>query len=967
MDYNQTLNLPKTDFPMRASLSAREPGMLPHLKKVYAGLMERNKGKPSFILHDGPPFSNGGIHAGTALNKILKDFIIRYKNMTGRYAPYVPGWDNHGMPIESAIIKKQKLDRDKMTVPAFRDACAAFAAKYVDVQREQFIRLGVLGDWEHPYLTMDPAFEAREVRVFGEMYQKGLIYKGLKPVYWCTKDRTALAEAEIEYRDDPCESVYVKFPVKDDKGLIFPYGKAAYFLIWTTTTWTLPGNTAICVHPKLHYSLVEVGAERYILAADLIEQVAEVAGWTNYGVLHSFRGYELEHMTARHPFLDRDSLIINGTHVTAASGTGCVHTAPGHGAEDYAASLEYNLPMPVPVDDAGMMTEEAGEVCAGLRYDKANTAILEHLREKGLLLASRRIEHTYPHCWRCDSPILFRATPQWFASVDSIKDAACAEVERVEWLPAWGKERMLAMVRERSDWCISRQRHWGLPIPVFYCEACEKPVCTPESIGNTADLFAEHGSNVWYEKDAMELLPDGFTCPHCGHGAFTKETDTLDGWFDSGSTHDAVLRHRDKAAWENLRWPSDVYLEGVDQYRGWFQSSLLTAVATGGGRAPYEKVIMNGWVVDGEGKKFSKSLGNGVDPVEVCNQSGADILRLWVASCDYHSDVRISKDMLKQLGDMYLKIRNTCRFLLGNLFDYAPDCDATNVGAVCDRPQSNSPQANSPQPNSPKASSPQPSSPRANTVRPYSLLDQWALSRLEDLRVKVLGAYERYEFHPILHAVHNFCVLDMSSFYLDVVKDPLYCEKADSPGRRAIQSVLYTVLDTLTRLIAPLLAFTGEEIWSFIPGREGDSPLYAGMPAAGAARCECPDQVDADSKDSTRSQEVVNLIFEEVRPAVNKALEEARAEKVIGKPLEAAVTVTLEETLYDRLSEHTELLQKSCIVSALTLVRGGALSVEVTRAPGEKCDRCWGYFTDLGETCSAHPTLCARCARAVTE
>ena len=927
MDYNKTLNLPKTDFPMRASLATREPERLPLMKDIYAGLMERNKEKPPFTLHDGPPFSNGSIHAGTALNKILKDFIIRYKNMVGRYAPYIPGWDNHGMPIESAIIKKQKLDRDKMSIPAFRDACAAFAAHYVDVQREQFIRLGVLADWENPYLTMEPSFEAREVRVFGEMYQKGLIYKGLKPVYWCTKDRTALAEAEIEYRDDPCESIYVKFPVKDDKGLIFPYGKAAYFLIWTTTTWTLPGNTAICVHPSLYYALVEVGPERYILASELLEQVAAVAGWKNYGILHTFKGYELEHMTARHPFLDRDSLIINGTHVTAASGTGCVHTAPGHGADDYTAGLAYNLPMPVPVDDAGMMTEEAGSVCAGMRYDKANMAILEHLKEKGLLLASQRIEHTYPHCWRCDSPILFRATPQWFASVDSIKDAACAEVERVEWLPGWGKERMLAMVRERNDWCISRQRHWGLPIPVFYCESCEKPVCTPETIETVANLFAKHGSNVWYEKDATEILPNGFACPHCSAKTFTKETDTLDGWFDSGSTHDAVLQ-RDaaphdacghKTAWAGLRWPADVYLEGVDQYRGWFQSSLLTAVATGEGRAPYDKVIMNGWVVDGEGKKFSKSLGNGVDPVEVCNQSGADILRLWVASCDYHSDVRISKDMLKQLGDMYLKIRNTCRFLLGNLYDLPPALRATSLleGGSC-----------------PQAAG-------------GELLNQWALHRLEELRVKVIDAYERYEFHPILHAVHNFCVLDMSNFYLDIVKDALYCEKPESPERRAVQSVLHTVLDTLTRLIAPLLAFTGEEIWEF-SGKEG-SPLYAGIP-----NCVCEGYQPG----------VVDIIFDEVRPAVNKVLEDARNEKVIGKPLEASVTVTVSGALYEKLSAHTELLQKCCIVSALTLQKGDDLSVAVSRAGGEKCERCWGYFTDLG-TDPAHPTLCTRCAGAV--
>lgn len=916
MDYNQTLNLPKTEFPMRASLAKREPDMLPHLKGVYASLMEQNKDKPPFILHDGPPFSNGSIHAGTALNKILKDFIIRYKNMTGRYAPYVPGWDNHGMPIESAIIKKQKLDRSKMSIPEFRDACQAFAETSVDTQREQFIRLGVVGDWEHPYLTMDPKFEAREVRVFGEMYQKGLIYKGLKPVYWCTHDRTALAEAEVEYRDDPCESIYVKFAVKDDKGLLAPYGDLSktFFVIWTTTTWTLPGNTAICLHPGLEYALVSVDNERYILAVELLESVAKAAGWTAYETLHTFKGHAFEYMTAQHPFLERDSLVINGLHVTATSGTGCVHTAPGHGAEDYTAGLQYKLPMPVPVDDAGCMTEEAGSVCAGLRYDKANVAILEHLKETGMLLASEKIEHTYPHCWRCNSPILFRATPQWFASVDSIKDKACAEVERVEWLPSWGKERMLAMVRERSDWCISRQRHWGLPIPVFYCEDCGKPVCTPESIEAVAERFAAEGSNVWYIKDAAELLPNGFGCPHCNGETFTKESDTLDGWFDSGSSHDAVLRPRDE-----LRWPSDVYLEGSDQFRGWFQSSLLTAVATGDGRAPYSTVIMNGWVVDGEGRKMSKSLGNGVDPVEVCSQSGADILRLWVASSDYHSDVRVSDNILKQLGDVYLKIRNTCRFLLGNLFDYLPGKSVTEL----------------------------------------SDLDKWALTRLEDLRLKVMDGYEKYEFHTILYAVHNFCVLDMSNFYLDIVKDALYCEKADSPKRRAIQYVMYTVLDALTRLIAPVLAFTGEEIWSFIPGHEGDSPLFAGMPSAVSAQPNA-------SMDAGRGMEIINTIFNDVRPAVNKALEDARAGKVIGKPLEAAIAVTLSAELYDELLPHVDLLRECCIVSAVTLVKGESISVTVARADGGKCERCWGYFTDLGQANAEHPTLCKRCADAVT-
>ncbi len=598
-DYNKTINLPHTDFPMRAGLPQREPEFIKawQEEKVYQKLLEKNAGKPKYILHDGPPFSNGNIHMGTAMNKVLKDFVNRYKSMSGHYVPYVPGWDNHGMPIESAIIKKNKLDRKKMSISEFRSACRDFAMSFVDIQREQFIRLGVIGDWEHPYLTMDPKFEAEEVKVFGEMYKKGYIYKGLKPVYWCAHDETALAEAEIEYQEDPCESIYVKFRVKDDKGKLSALCDLSrtYFIIWTTTTWTLPGNLAIALHPRESYVLVKAeNGECYIVAEALLEKTMQMGRVEQYEIIARFDGKELEYLTAQHPFLDRDSLVVLAEYVTMDSGTGCVHTAPGFGVEDYMTGRAYNLPILVPVDDRGRQTADAGKF-AGMTTDESNTAILADLAETGALFAKETIQHTYPHCWRCKQPIVFRATPQWFCSVEAFKDAAVDACRKVTWLPAWGEERIVSMIRERADWCISRQRHWGLPIPVFYCEDCGKPICTDETIASVSALFGAEGSNAWYEKEAADILPEGFVCPHCGGKHFTKEQDTLDGWFDSGSTHIASLE-KDNAD----EWPADLYLEGADQYRGWFQSSLLTAVAAKGQGAPYRTVLTDGWVVYGE-------------------------------------------------------------------------------------------------------------------------------------------------------------------------------------------------------------------------------------------------------------------------------------------------------------------------------------------------------------------------------
>jgi isoleucyl-tRNA synthetase len=914
---------------MRAGLPKREPEMLKEFyrKDIYGKLMEKNKGKPLFILHDGPPFSNGDIHPGHVLNKCLKDFIVRYKNMTGFKSPYVPGWDNHGMPIESAIIKKSKLDRKKMSVPEFRDACHAFAANFVDRQREQFKRIGVIGDWDQPYLTMDPAFEAKEVRVFGKMYEKGYIYKGLKPVYWCPSDETALAEAEIEYADDPCQAIYVKFRVKDDKGVLQGVCDPAktFFIIWTTTTWTLPGNLAISLGPDFEYAVVKPDGkdECYIVAAELAEAVMKKAGVEAYEILKKLSGRELELLVAQHPFYDRESLIIVGDHVTIDTGSGCVHTAPGFGMDDFNVCKRYpQIPFIAPVDSRGIMTAEALQF-AGMHYSKANEAILEELRASGALFAEEKIVHSYPHCWRCKNPIIYRATEQWFASVDAIKETAVKACDDIKWYPEWGKERMIAMIRERSDWCISRQRHWGLPIPVFYCDACGKPVCTPETIDAVATLFGQKGSNTWYELEAAEILPKGFVCPHCGDTHFTKETDTLDGWFDSGSTHSAVLDE-----FPGLRSPADVYLEGGDQYRGWFQSSMLTSIAEKG-IAPYRQIITNGWVVDGEGKAMHKSAGNAISPDEILNEYGADIMRLWVASSDYKVDVRISKDILKQLSDIYLKIRNTARYILGYMDGFDPDAPVP--------------------------------------FEEMLELDKWAVVRLNKLVEKVRAAYDRYEYHVIYHSLHNFCAVDMSSIYFDINKDRLYCDRADSLSRRSCQSAMYLILDSLVRLLAPVLAFTSEEIWAAMPHAKGDDPdsvLFNAMPEVN------PSVV------FTAGQEAKWDKMLALRTDVNKALELARAEKIIGKPLDAEITLYLDETGREAFSVlKDENLKELFIVSKVTAKNGGGSGyaaqefkgavIEVKPSDDPKCDRCWTHDAKVGEN-PEHPALCPRCAEAVS-
>ena len=906
-DYNQTLNLPKTDFPMRAGLPAREPEMLKHWQDIdiYNEMLKKNDGKPRFSLHDGPPFSNGGIHMGHALNKALKDFIVRSYAMRGYWTPYIPGWDNHGMPIESAIIKEQGAIHKTLSVADFRSACEKYANHYIDVQRNGFMRLGVIGDWENPYKTMDKGFEADEIRIFGMMYKNGHIYKGLKPVYWCAKDETALAEAEIEYHDDPCTTVYVKFPMYDDNGLLSHLDKSKLsFVIWTTTIWTLPGNLAIALHPDESYAIVKApNGELYIMAEALTEKVMKIGGFDEYEIIETHPGSFFENMLAQHPFLDKTSRLLLADYVTMDSGTGCVHTAPGFGADDYLTCLRYKMDMVVPVDDQGRHTDYAGKY-AGLKTEESNPIILNDMKESGALFASEEIIHSYPHCWRCKSPIIFRATPQWFCSVDGFKEEACAACDGVRWLPEWGKERMRAMIRERADWCISRQRRWGLPIPVFYCEDCGKPVCTDESIEFVAQTFESEGSNAWFAKDASELLPKGFKCPHCGGIHFTKETDTLDGWFDSGSTHFAAMK-RDQGF-----WPSDMYIEGGDQYRGWFQSSLLVAVGAMGEGSPYKECLTHGWTVDGEGKAMHKSLGNGVDPQELFDEFGADLVRLWAGSSDYHVDVRCSKEIFKQLSQNYLKFRNTARYCLGNLQDFNPETDCVPADKMLE-------------------------------------LDRWAITKLNALIEKCFDAYNDYEFHVISHAVNDFCVVELSSFYLDIIKDRLYCEKADGVERRSAQTALWMILDSVTKLFAPILAFTCDEIWLAMPHKASDDIRNVVLNDMNKPFADF-------ALDDAAMQKWDNLIS--LRDKVNVALESARNGKLIGKPLEAAVELCVPDKELSSMN-----LEELFIVSKCIIDEGDSDEIKVFPAPGAKCPRCWKQ----SEEADPETGLCPRCKKVI--
>ena len=924
MDYKKSIITPKTDFPMKAGLPAREPKMLEKWQELdlYNALLEKNRNKPPFILHDGPPFSNGYIHMGHALNKTLKDFIVRSQAMMGHYTPYVPGWDNHGLPIERAIeTSKKKLNKD-MSVPEFRTACEAFAEDFIQKQMGGFKRLGVVGDWEHPYRTMDKHFEAQEVKVFGRMFDKGYIYKGLKPVTWCPFCATAVAEADIEYKDDPCTSVYVKFPMKDDLGKLAGFDLSKmFFVIWTTTIWTLPGNMGICLHPRDSYVLVKAeNGETYIMAEALMEKTMKMGGFENYEVLASFPGQFFENMLAQHPFLDKTSRLVNAEYVTMDSGTGCVHTAPGFGADDYQTCMRYGMELVVPVDDYGRHTDYAGKY-AGLPTEKSNPIIKADMEESGMLFASEEIIHSYPHHDRCKKPVIFRATPQWFCSVESFKDAAVKAIENVQWFPAWGEDRMTSMIRERADWCISRQRRWGLPIPVFYCRDCGKPVSTPESIAKISKLFDEKGSNAWFENEAMDLVPENFTCPHCGGRDFDKETDTLDCWFDSGSTHYASLMHRTPEL-----WPADVYLEGADQYRGWFQSSLLTSVGALDRGAPFKQVLTHGWVVDGQGRAMHKSLGNGVDPADLIKDFGADIVRLWAASSDYHADVRCSKEIFKQIAQNYLKFRNTARYFLGNLADFDPN---TDMVALADMEE----------------------------------LDRWAMTKLDELTKLVRKSYNGYEFHVITHAMNDFCVVELSSFYLDILKDRLYCEDKTGLRRRSAQTALFLIVDAMAKLFAPILAFTCDEIWQSMPHLTSDDArnvLLNQMPVSFEGYCLSADQM-------AKWDLVMKL-----RQDVNGILEKARADKRIGKALEAHVTLATENSDLKAACEGLNLAE-ICIVSAVDWAapEEGAevgtgsnfadLTVGVSEAKGEKCPRCWMHSLQANAE-----GLCPRCAAVVS-
>ena len=921
-NYNDTIHKMQTPFEMRAGLPKKEPKMLEDWEQnhVYEQMIKNNEGKPQYILHDGPPYANGNIHMGTALNKIIKDIIIRYKNMSGFQAPYVPGYDTHGLPIELKALSSLGDKKAGVSKLELRQICKEFATEHIGVMNEQFKRLGVQGDFENPYLTLRPEFEARQVEIFGEMAKKGYIYKGMKAVYWCPEDRTALAEAEIEYAEDECDSIYVRFKLIDDPNGVLakhniPLDKA-WIVIWTTTTWTLPANVATCLNPNLEYAFVKIGDAYHIMARELVESTMKGCHIDEYEVLpETVLGSELELMQYQHPFLDRKGLVILGDHVTLEGGTGCVHTAPGHGVEDFEVCVNHypQVPVVVPVDDAGRLTAEAGEKFAGLKVWDANKVILEHIKESGHLMGVQHITHQYPHCWRCHHPIIFRATEQWFCSIDAFKEDVYKAIDSVHWQPAWGHDRMAGMVRDRSDWCISRQRVWGVPIPVFYCKKCGKYHITDASIKAVSDLFRKEGSDAWYKYDANDILPKTEVC-ECGASDWEKDPDIMDVWFDSGSTWSAVCRERPE-----LRWPVDMYMEGADQFRGWFQSSLLTCVATQG-IAPYKEVLCHGWVVDEKGKQMHKSAGNGMEPSEIIRDYGADIIRLWVASSDYTVDVRAGKEIFRQLSEAYRKMRNTARFMLGNISDFDPAKDMVDDDQLFE-------------------------------------IDRWALEACNKLTATMRDAYEHYDFSRAYHALYNFCVIDMSNFYMDVIKDRLYC--ADDRARRCAQTALYRILVDFTKLLAPILCFTSQEIWSYIPKLDGmkDYVVFEQMPEAKAA---------ADEAFEAKWDRIMAI-----RDDVKKVLEQARADKVIGSALEAGLTLYCSKEVYDFLNAiPMDELADLFIVSHVDLVEGEGgvkglvegLGVSAAHAAGNKCLRCWKYETTVGED-----GLCPRCAKVLKQ
>jgi isoleucyl-tRNA synthetase len=907
--------MPKTEFPMRGGLPNREPAMQEKWNemKLYEKVLDRTKDRPSFILHDGPPYANGDLHMGHALNKVLKDMIVRHKSMTGYYAPYVPGWDTHGLPIEQALANKG-VNRKEMTVAEFRNLCETYAYEQIDRQRNQFKRLGVRGDWENPYITLKPAYESRQIEVFGEMARKGYIYKGLKPVYWSPSSESALAEAEIEYQDKKSPSIYVSFEVTDGKGII---AEGTKIMIWTTTPWTIPANLGISVHPEFDYVIVDVSGTHYLVAKDLLENVATTLEWESYEIVQTVKGEQMDRMVAKHPLYDRDSLVMLGEHVTNEGGTGCVHTAPGHGEDDFQVGKAYGLEVLSPVDDRGVLTAEAPGF-EGLFYDKANKVITEALEAAGALEKLTFFTHSAPHDWRTKKPVIFRATAQWFASIEAFRDELLQAIKDTSFTPAWGETRLFNMVRDRGDWCISRQRVWGVPIPVFYAENGE-PILNEETIAHVSKLFREHGSTVWFEREAKDLLPEGFTHEGSPNGRFSKETDIMDVWFDSGSSHQAVLDERD-----DLVYPADLYLEGSDQYRGWFNSSLTTSVAING-HAPYKGVLSHGFTLDGEGRKMSKSIGNVIDPAKVMNQLGADILRLWVASVDYTADVRVSDSNFKQVAEVYRKIRNTFRFLHGNVTDFNPQTDRVAFDDLRE-------------------------------------VDQYMFMKLQEMIETVRKAYDKYDFASVYHAVNNFVSSDLSSFYLDIAKDVVYIEGHDQLHRRAMQTVMYDTLIALLKLTTPILPHTTDELWVFLTQETEESIQLTDFPEA----------TTHESFEGLRTKYQQLML---VRDDVLKALEEARNAKTIGKSLEAKVTVYVKKELLEAFDTTKIDFAQFFIVSDFTLaglkeeapaeaLTLDVASVIVVKAQGEKCERCWTISSKVGEN-DKHSTLCPRCADVV--
>ncbi len=911
---------------MKANLPQTEPKLLERWEKdnVYAAIRASRAGRPTYILHDGPPYANGRIHLGTAFNKILKDFIVKSKTMEGFDSPYVPGWDCHGLPIEIKVDHELGPKKAQMSTAEIRRACRKYAEKFIDIQRTDFKRLGVFGSWDDPYLTMSAPYQAVIAGAFVDFLDKGYVYKGLKPVHWCIKDRTALAEAEVEYKDHSSPSIWVRFALTSDPGRIHPAlaGRKLFGLIWTTTPWTMPANLAIAYNPKYVYAAVDVAGDVYIVAEDLLKVTAEKCGWADPQVVATFQGAAIEGSVFRHPFLERDSIGILADHVTLEQGTGAVHTAPGHGQEDYVSGRQYGLPVFCPVDAAGRFFRAEGapghlpDELIGKTVWEANPVVIEILKAHHALLAVEKMGHSYPHCWRCHHPVIFRATEQWFIGMErnNFRQDALAAITRVKWKPTWGEERISNMIATRPDWCISRQRVWGVPIIVFYCDKCREPITDRKILDGIVALFREHSADVWYERTAAELLPAGTTCGKCGATEFSKESDILDVWFDSGSSHLAVLNER-----FGLTWPADLYLEGGDQYRGWFHSSLLVGTGLKGG-SPYRACALNGWVLDGEGKAMHKSLGNSIEPEEVIKHHGAEILRLWAASVDFSEDVRMSETIQTRLTDAYRKLRNTFRYMLGNLSGFDPVTG--NVPAE-ELPE----------------------------------LDQWILLRAEDLVAKCREWYKTFEFHKVYHTAYAFATVDLSAVYFDVVKDRLYTSAANNKARRAAQTTLYRLLDALVRLLAPLMVFTTEEVWTHM-GRQGT--VHAALfPEAG--------ELSAGIPEASRRRLANWDRLMEVRGDVLKSLEAARNEKLIGAPLEARVRISANGDLYPLLEQHAGELPGLFIVSQVQLERGtGDLAVTVERAEGDKCERCWKYTTDVGSD-QRFPTICGSCAGAVDE